>query len=285
MLTEQQIAQFDRNGFINGGQVLTDAEVEELRGELMALIDHGPEGFAPGEPEPVLFRDMTGGAGRPVWQIVNIWEACPAFHRLIYRREVVEAIQQLTRASELMVWHDQIQYKPAEVGGTTRWHQDAPLWPIILPNTMVTAWVALDEVDVENGAMSMVPGTHKWGDQMAYLNSLESFESVGAGFEPPDGSKIEKLEAVFCPVKKGEVHFHHSLVWHGSHDNTSGRPRRAIGMHYMTGETYYDSSGAHPMEQFVHIPDGELMLKAGKHFPHVCENGRPLPLPAELVPA
>ena len=33
------------------------------------------------------------------------------------------------------------------------------------------------------------------------------------------------------PVRRGEVHFHHSLTWHGSADNTSGRERRAHAIH------------------------------------------------------
>ena len=39
MLTEAQIAQFHANGFLNGGQVLTDEEVEVLRSEVMRTID------------------------------------------------------------------------------------------------------------------------------------------------------------------------------------------------------------------------------------------------------
>jgi len=39
------------------------------------------------------------------------------------------------------------------------------------------------------------------------------------------------LEMVLRPVAKGEVHYHHSLTWHGSHQNTSMRPRRAVAIH------------------------------------------------------
>lgn len=39
------------------------------------------------------------------------------------------------------------------------WHQDAPYWPIVAPMTEVTAWVALDDADEDNGCMSMVPGS------------------------------------------------------------------------------------------------------------------------------
>ena len=67
----------------------------------------------------------------------------------------------MTGADDLMVWHDQIQYKPPGYGGVTSWHQDAPLWPIIRPMTPVSAWIALDDAEEENGCMWMVPGSHR----------------------------------------------------------------------------------------------------------------------------
>ncbi len=68
-----------------------------------------------------------------------------------------------------------------------------------------------------------------------------------------------------CPVKKGEVHYHHDLAW--LHANTSGRPRRAIALHFMTGDTRYVQSGEHCMKQFVEVAHGEMMQ--GDHFPLV----------------
>src|SRR5690606_21412064 len=193
------------------------------------------------------FRNLSGNESAPVWQIVNIWEASDAYADLMKSPKIAEEIAQLTEASTLRIWHDQIQFKPAETGGVNWWHQDAPLWPIIAPMTEVSAWVALDDVDEENGCMSMVPGSHLWGNNIQFLGSLQ-----GQEFDclPPEYSGHE-VKIVRCPVKKGEVHYHHALTWHGSHANTSGRPRRAIAFHFMTGETRFVESGNHPMKPFV----------------------------------
>ena len=222
MLEQAQIEEFHRNGFLNGGRILDDDQLDELRSQLNEIINKGPKGFDEGEPQPVSFRDLNGGGEEggpnPVWQIVNIWEAAPAFRQLMCHPFVVKGISQLTGAEDLMVWHDQIQYKPANDGGATRWHQDAPLWPIILPNTPVSAWIPFDDADEENGCMWMVPGSHKWGDQMEFLRTqhhldqLEHFDQI-EGFTPPDGSSGAGIKAVPWPVKKGEVSFHHSLTW------------------------------------------------------------------------
>jgi len=254
MLTDEQIEEFQADGYLRGGQVISDEEVEVLRGEVLRVIE-GREG--PGK-QPVLLHNM-GKPEAPVWQIVNIWEASEPFFDLIHNRTIVEEMAQLTGAKALRIWHDQIQYKPATTGGVNMWHQDAPLWPILAPMTEVTAWVALDDVDPENGCMSMVPGSHLWGNHMDMLAKLRSFDSMPSEFEG------HPIEVRTCPVRKGEVHYHHALTWHGSGSNQSGRPRRAIALHFMTDATRFVASGDHVMKPFVHVSDGEVM--SGDHFP------------------
>jgi ectoine hydroxylase-related dioxygenase (phytanoyl-CoA dioxygenase family) len=259
MLNEEQIAEFQGNGYLRGGAVLSDGEVDELRAELARVIEQKDRADI---PQPVLLRNLAGGE-RPVWQIVNIWEASPAYRELIANPTVVEEMAQLTGAQTLRIWHDQIQYKPAETGGVNMWHQDAPLWPILAPMTEVTAWIALDDVDPENGCMSMVPGSHLWGNHMDELAKLRVFDEMPTEFQG------HEITVRTCPVRKGEVHYHHALTWHGSPSNTSGRPRRAIALHYMTDATKYVASGDHVMKPFVEVADGETMQ--GAHFPAVWE--------------
>jgi ectoine hydroxylase-related dioxygenase (phytanoyl-CoA dioxygenase family) len=258
MLSEAQVAEFKANGYLKGAQVLTDEQVETLRAEIQRVIDARDRQDT---PQPVLLRNLSGNDNAPVWQIVNIWEASASFKQLIAHPTIVEEMAQLTSAAELRIWHDQIQYKPAQIGGVNMWHQDAPLWPILAPMTEVTAWVALDDVDVDNGCMSMVPGSHLWGNHIDFLNALADFDAMPSDYE---GHKIEIKR---CPVRKGEVHYHHALTWHGSHANTSGRPRRAIALHYMSQDTRYVASGQHVMKPFVEVADGEQLR--GKAFPQV----------------
>ena len=82
-------------------------------------------------------------------------------------------------------------------------------------------------------------------------------------------SRATKWPSCRVRFRQGEVHYHHALTWHGSHANTSERPRRAIAIHYMTEETRYVASGNHTMKPFVEVGDGELMR--GEHFPLVWE--------------
>jgi phytanoyl-CoA hydroxylase len=259
MLTAAQVAQFDRDGFIKGGKVLNDEQVEKLRAETLRVIEQRENKEI---PQPVMCHNM-GKPQAPVWQIVNIWQASEPFSKLIFHPTIIEEIAQLTRAKQLKIWHDQIQFKPAGTGGVNMWHQDAPYWPILTHPTEVTAWIALDDVDAENGCMSMVPGSHKWGNAIDFIHTIKSFT------EMPGEFRGQKLEVKLCPVKKGEVHFHHALTWHGSQANTSARPRRAIALHYMTEETTLGPKGEHVMKPFIKSGVGEPI--EGPAFPVVWQ--------------
>ena len=169
MLNQTQVDTFREKGFLLGSSVLSDEQVEELRSELARVIDDYEKTDI---PQPVHIANLGGKEESPVWQIVNIWAASPAYHRLVHNPVIVEEIRQLTSATELRVWHDQIQYKPPKVGGVNMWHQDSPYWPILTPKTsQVTAWVALDDVDEDNGCMRMVPSSYHWGNQIPFLRA------------------------------------------------------------------------------------------------------------------
>jgi hypothetical protein len=272
MLNEQQIRQFHTDGFLLGSRVLDDQQVEGLREELARVIRDQNN---PLVRQPVCLSNI-GGAGAQIWQIVNIWEASEAYQALVYHPVIAGEIAQLLKAKEVRLWHDQIQYKPAGKGGVNFWHQDSLYWPLVTPkNTQVTAWIALDDVDEENGCMWMVPNSQSWGDHIDYLHSLKptGFRSMPETYE----GRASKMKP--CPVPKGSVHYHHALTWHGSDENLSGRPRRAIALHFMDEQTTYVPTGrGHPMDAFVTgLSEGDQLV--GDHFPLVWKNGAPMGVP------
>lgn len=259
MLTAEQVAQYRRSGFVNGGPVLDDTEVEALQDEVLRVIEDRDN---PDVPQPVLLHNMAGDEDHPIWQIVNIWQSSPAFERLIRNRTVGAMAAQLSGADELRIWHDQVQFKPKAQGGRLHWHQDSPLWRTLQPKmAQISAWIALDDAEADNGCMYMIPGSHKWGDRQEQLASMPD------GTDLPESFEGHALHFVMCPVRKGHVHFHHSLTWHGSGTNHSDRPRRAIAIHFMTEETTFDAGGEHPMKRFIEVADGARLT--GETFPLV----------------
>jgi phytanoyl-CoA hydroxylase len=260
VLLNEQIDQYRRAGFVNGGPLLDEATVETLRAEVLRVIADRDN---PAAAQPVLLRDLSPTPGLETWQILNIWEASPAFRELCGHPKLLEMARQLSGAAQLRIWHDQVIYKPKEAGGVLGWHQDSPLWDILQPKTeQVTAWIALDDAEADNGCMYMVPGSHRWGDKIQAITDLRA-----QGADLPEQFEGHDLYIVTCPVKKGYVHFHHPLTWHGSGTNYSSRPRRAIAIHYMTEKVVYHDSGAHPMKAFVHVAPGAML--EGEAFPKV----------------
>ena len=259
MLDQNQVDSFLENGFVLGNKILDDNQVDVLRSELDRVIDLDDDSS---EPRPVRLANLSKDTGSVVWQIVDIWKASEPYKELVRNKRLAEEIAQLTQAEEIRVWHDQIQYKIATKGGVNMWHQDSPYWPSLQPkDAQVTAWIALDDIDAGNGCMSMIPGSHLWGNQIDFIHTIKEYDKVPATFDE------HPLEVKLCPVKKGHVHFHHSLTWHGSHANTSERPRRAIAIHYMSEKTRYDASGNHIMKPLIKVADGEKIV--GDDFPKV----------------
>ena len=250
-LTAEQVALYRRNGFVNAGQVVTPEQVDSLRSELERVMrDHQDDS----KPQPLRLSNLTGDAAKPVWQIVNIWQGSEAFLDLVYNPKVVAAVQQATGATGLRLWHDQIQYKPAETGGVNAWHQDNPYWaPIASADTQITAWLALDDVDDDNGCMSMVPGSSQWGNAIEFLHTIKDFHAM------PQTWQGHELHVVRTPVRAGSLHLHHPYTWHGSHANRSGRPRRAIALHYMTSDVTLV-----PGKKFQHLMGASISSEPGE---------------------
>ena len=262
MLQPNQLEQFARDGFVLGSRVLDESELEFLREEVLRVVSDA-QNAVEGERRPVQVVNMAQ-TGAQVWQIVNIWEGSPAFERVIHNSTLPGEVAQLLPGNEIRLFHDQIQYKPAATGGVNMWHQDSPYWPILWPkDVQLTAWLALDDADEGNGCMSMVRGSHQWGDQIEEIQQIKSWDAMPAQW---NGHAIEIAP---CPVPSGAVHFHHPLTWHGSPANSSGRPRRALALHFMSdGAKFLEAKrGLHPMGQFVEAGDGETVK--GAHFPLV----------------
>jgi ectoine hydroxylase-related dioxygenase (phytanoyl-CoA dioxygenase family) len=115
---------------------------------------------------------------------------------------------------------------------------------------------------------------------MLTKEQIDAFERDGflnAGRALTD-DEVEHLSAsmpvrfVPCPVRRGEVHFHHSLTWHGSPANRSPHRRRALAIHYMSSDATH-TGRPHAMSPFIKVPVGGRMLDAGDHFPVVYSHG------------
>lgn len=117
-------------------------------------------------------------------------------------------------------------FKPPSARGQAL-HQDN-FYLNVDPGTCIAAWLALDEIDRDNGGLEVVPGTHA----MDLFCPEEADASVSFTREyvaPPPG-----LEAVPVDMSPGDMLFFNGSLVHGSGPNsTSDRFRRSFICHYI----------------------------------------------------
>ena len=116
--------------------------------------------------------------------------------------------------------------KPRFNGMVTDWHQDSVAWPQFAPQDHVSCWVALDDATLDNGCMTVIPGSHKWGP--IARDQRQRFLRHPLLSEPVSGE-----------VPAGHCMFHHGLNFHRTGANSTPNRRRGLALHYMRAETRY----------------------------------------------
>src|SRR3989442_7292474 len=127
-------------------------------------------------------------------------------------------------------------------GKVVSWHQDAGYWPLT-PSKAVTAWLAIDDADVENACMRFIPGSHHYGHLTYHLS-----EGDEANVLNQTVADVERLgEPVNIELKAGEISMHSDLLLHGSEANESSRRRSGLTLRYcpadVRGELGWNAKG------------------------------------------
>ena len=95
---------------------------------------------------------------------------------------------------------------------------------------VITAWIALDDVDELNGCLRYIDGSHR-GPILEHLPLPDEPYNLS-----PAQENIDLNREALAPVGKGGVVFHHSKMLHTSHRNESDRWRRAYATHWASAE-------------------------------------------------
>ncbi len=121
----------------------------------------------------------------------------------------------------LLGTHFFVKY-PGQTEAYVAWHQDATYWGL-QPAKAVTAWLAIDRADVENGCMRVLPQTHLRG-QLPHgtADRAGNLLSVNQSINPVS---IDESNADDILLNPGEMSLHDGLLVHGSNPNKSSRRR------------------------------------------------------------
>jgi len=245
-VTEDDKKTFNEKGYWIGPKILDDDTVAVLRKEMYRIF--GGEVDFPSTPYEYDYylkkvRDHHKNAPS-VRKINNAWYINAAVRELAHHKVIGKIAAKLLDTPEIRLWHDQAIWKPgqgenATDSGNIGWHQDYGYWQSSNSSQMLTAWIPLQDVGLENGAMRTIVGSHKWGlvpESAAFFDRdmdklKEKFGSLA------NGNWIDEP----CNMKAGHIVFHHALTFHGSGPNKTNNPRLAIAIHMMSKDCGYQS--------------------------------------------
>lgn len=245
-LSDEKVAEYQKNGFVKIEQLLQPDEVEELR----ALTDEAIEG-------DVLDRSKVGAAGYSAvfLQKVNMWRKAEQFRKFTLSKRIADVAARLMEVDKVRVWHDHLMVKlPEKTSKATDWHQDFPYWPMEKSaGSAMSVWIPMQDVTVENGCMWFVPGSHKFGMHEVVPLGQDGIEDV---LQLAEKKGFKNLEKVPVPLSKGDVTFHCGLTFHYAGPNKSDGRRRVLSIIYMPDGSVYNGN--------AHIVTDSLGLKAGQ---------------------
>jgi hypothetical protein len=211
---------YERRGFVALGSVLEPATVAGLRRALDG-IDRAPNPFG-------ILRH-------------NLWRSLGEFAAVL--GPLAGIARSALGVDEVVLFQDNLIWKPPGTTDEVRWHQDFAYWPLGSPDG-VTLWIALDEATPANGCLEYVPGTHREGERSPTDFTAGSGQPGRDDLPPLDPSG---RDVVAAPALPGEALLHHPLVWHRSPGNTTETDRRAFSLTWIgTGCRWDPDHAPHP---------------------------------------
>ena len=214
MLDEAQIASYEGNGYLTVESVLTAGELEELRRVTDEFVEKSRTVTANDE-----IFDLESGhsASSPsLRRIKHPLTRHPVYARYARHDPILDLVECLL-GPNLRFHNNKVNMKNPSDGSAVEWHQDWAFYPHT-NDDLLEVGIALDDMTVENGALMVIPESHRGRTWNHHQDGL----FVGAITDPAfraDG-------AVPVTVRAGGITLHHVRMVHGSRPNRSGRPRR-----------------------------------------------------------
>jgi ectoine hydroxylase len=226
-LNPQQLEQFHRDGYLVFPELFSRAEIAVLRAETARLSKV--------ECETVV-RERTGGV-RSIFRVHEEDGATrsAAFRALVHTPRVLRPTMQAL-GGEVYVYHTKINTKPAIEGTVWMWHQDYGSWQrdgCPRPDMGTFAVMMTDSTEM-NGALYVIPGSHKRGRIEPYYDENTSYKFWAV----PKSEVIKVLKASEQPRAitgpAGTCAVFHCNLLHASGHNLSAEDRWHIYISFNT---------------------------------------------------
>ncbi len=241
--TEDQWREYDTQGYLKLGRVLSDTELEGLRNRIDAIM-LGRIRYR----DMMMQLDLGGGYDNTApqskgwkgetldYRKIEQLEKDPLFLEFMRKPVFREACDFIYGAhTEISAYRSMFMNKPARLGTVLPYHQDGGDNWRLDRDPLLTVWTALDPATKANGCVKVFPGTHRLGLVSKFGHTL-SEENI-ANYCPED-------KVVHVELEPGEAYLMHNWLIHGSDINHTDIPRRGFSVCYIDARTTYLPTGA-----------------------------------------
>jgi ectoine hydroxylase len=244
----EEVAQFERDGYVLLPNLLSSQEVE-----ILVAAAHADQKMLNSAFE---LADTGGARIR-----LSGWNhAGDDTFGLIARLPRVVDRMEAFLGGEVYHYHSKMILKEPRVGGAWEWHQDYGYWyqnGCLYPD-MASCLIAIDPATRANGCLQILKGSHR-------LGRIEHGRFGGQTGADPErvNAALERLETVHCEMAPGAALFFHANLLHSSAQNTSTQPRWALICCYNAASNNPYKSSHHPSYNPLSKVPEDAVLRAG----------------------
>ena len=214
-LDVEEVKAFKARGYLFPLPALSAEEIETARDEIRELLTLRGEG-----PDPF---------GLKGWHMRR-----PGIYSLATHPQILAYLEALI-GPNIMLWGNRIFCKFPGDEMEVAWHQDTHAWPLF-PHKTVTVWLAVDDSNLSNGAMQVIPESHKL-HHIKHGIAQDDQNLLDKGLNIPSG-EFDVRSAVGIELKAGEISLHDANIIHGSGKNMSDHRRCGVTFRYCPPEVY-----------------------------------------------
>ena len=199
-LTANQLKEYNVKGYLAPINILSSEEVKKIRVEIESVEKKWP--------------DQINGLNRN-----NIHYYSPIFDQIVHNPKILDVVENIV-GPNILAAGTVLFLKEPENKGFISWHQDG-LYQGWKPYNSVTAWLAITEVNEENGCMRMWSGSHK-NDFKEHKDTFDENNLLTRG---QTIENVPEQNTVPILLNPGQLSLHHPKTVHGSGPNLSKKRR------------------------------------------------------------
>jgi len=219
---------YERQGYLLFKDLLNAAEIAALRSALDEVLDEA-KGLTTSNDKFILSQGSNGT--RNVRRIVDPIQHHKTFRDTAFHPRILDAVENLLGAN-IQIHHSKLNLKPpSSPDARFEWHQDYPFFPHTNYD-LLAVLVHIDEATTENGALRIIPGSHRGGPRRHQFAVDGAFSSKLEN----QGLVADESKWLSVPSPAGGVEMHHCNMLHSSVANRGDKPRSALIFQYRAAD-------------------------------------------------